>query len=81
VERFCNTPGDGPNAITEANDRIWAKIEAFAPRSIADVLAKCDAGEIYFGEDIPKKGEYAVDHILLLMLSDLERLARKGGAA
>jgi hypothetical protein len=49
VDRFNNSnpSEDGPNVLAEANNRIWAEIEAFAPRSIADVLAKCHAGALY----------------------------------
>ena len=63
--------------VSEAEgEKIFAKIEAFVPRSIADVLAKCRAGASNYGEGIAKKGEdlYASDRILLQMIADLERL-------
>jgi hypothetical protein len=83
VDRFNISDANRPIAITEAYKRTWREVEAFVPRSIADVLAKCHAGALYYGEGIPKEGEevHASDRIVLQMIADLERLAGKGGAA
>jgi hypothetical protein len=83
VDRYNKGDGKDGGALTKQIKRMFAKIEAFVPHSIADVLVKCHVGETNYGEGIPKKGEemYASDRILLQMIADLEHLAGKGGAS
>jgi hypothetical protein len=83
MDRY-NENEDGPyehSEVYKVCGRIFADIEKFAPRNIADVLMKARAGEVYYGEGIPKDEDdclTAGDRILLQMITDLDRLAAAG---
>jgi hypothetical protein len=47
VDRFNISGANRPIASAEAYHRTWREVEAFAPRSIPDVLAKCYAANLH----------------------------------